>query len=371
MKKRILAIAATPFFIVKGSSLRVKSSMKMLSKEYRVDLLTYPIGQNPKIKGLNIIRIPGPFSRALGVSKVSLYRIFLDFTLLIHTIIQLARTPDYVAIHCEDFEAALIGSLCKLFWSSKKLVYNLHNSVIDNLMINNIGGLAVTLTKPIEALVLKSCDLIIINWKQYRNYRSIPDKPNFLFYDSVETREQSIGLTLPKRFIVYAGNYEKYQGIKEFITTYAKNRIKTRLILVGDISREISETLRKLKLENKVIVIGKLPIEQTNYILKRSLMALSPRTRGDQPGLKTIHHLLIGKITLGTYSIPNLEILKNSVNAILYRNERELGDILRKLDSNKIDLGQLNKEVERSRASLRRMLSEKYYLSNYKKVFNE
>jgi glycosyltransferase involved in cell wall biosynthesis len=283
----------------------------------------------------------------------------------------MSRNKSYVAIHCEDFEAAFIGSILKLFWNRTKLVYNLHNSIIDNMAINNIGGIITSLVKPIEDFVLRSCDLVIINWKQYRNYRSIPDKPYFLFYDSVDTREQSLGLKLPKRYIVYAGNYQKYQGIKEFLTVYAKLRTKTKLILVGELTKEVNETLRRLKLADKVIVLGRLPIEQTNYILKRSILALSPRTTGDQPGLKTIHHLLVGKITLGTYSFPNLELLKNNINSILYRNERELALLLRNLDKGELDMAELERGVRRSRLELKKMLSDNYFLTNYERVFNE
>jgi glycosyltransferase involved in cell wall biosynthesis len=358
-KKRILAISSTPFYTPKGSSLRVKSVIEKLVKEYDVDLLTFPVGEDLQIKGLNILRVLPWFKPKLDVSKITLKRIFLD-KFLLHNAFFKTIFGKYEIIHCEDFEAASIGWFLSLFFWNKKYVYDLHNSIVDNLDITGKSKLFLKIARFLESVVISRFDLIILNWNMYKDIPSISKKKQFLFYDQTEVKEEKVDLPVKGKYLAYSGNFEKYQGIEEFLEVYKKANIEIPLILVGDSSKLTN-------IPQNVYQTGKLPITQSNYILKRALMALIPRTYGKQPGLKMIHHIMLGVPTLATDIEANRESLENGVNAILYKNDQELTDILRNID--KIDYDVLISGINKSQKKINEIWSDEYFLNNYREIY--
>ena len=115
-KKRILAIACMPFYQEKGSSMRVYSVLKILASKYDIDLITYSLGNDIDLKGVNIYRTPNFFRPIIGVSKPSFAKILLDISVLFKAFKLLRKSPnDYEILHCEDFEGAVVGMILKKF----------------------------------------------------------------------------------------------------------------------------------------------------------------------------------------------------------------------------------------------------------------
>ena len=99
---RILMVAPQPFFQPRGTPFSVLHRLKALSKlGYKVDLLTYSIGQNVDIDGVTIHRIPQvPFIKkiAIGPSKS---KIVLDLLLIFKTR-QMLKHGNYDLIHSHE-----------------------------------------------------------------------------------------------------------------------------------------------------------------------------------------------------------------------------------------------------------------------------
>ena len=104
----ILFITPQPFLQWRGSPIRVKFDVEALTElGHKVDLLAFPIGEDPQIPCVNVIRIPNPF----GISNVpvgpSLVKALLDFFLFFKAL-QLSYKKRYDVVHCVE-EAGLIN----------------------------------------------------------------------------------------------------------------------------------------------------------------------------------------------------------------------------------------------------------------------
>ena len=127
----ILMIAPEPIFEPRGTPMSVVGRLKALSEMgYKVDLVTYPIGQDVHLPGLQIKRT----ARIPGIRKVkigpSLAKLPLDFLLIIQSIRCLLR-KQYDLIHTHE-EAGFWGTvLARLFRIPH--IYDMHSSLPQQL----------------------------------------------------------------------------------------------------------------------------------------------------------------------------------------------------------------------------------------------
>ncbi|MGI6423152.1 MAG: glycosyltransferase [Candidatus Dojkabacteria bacterium] len=361
MENRILDIVTTPYLIPKGSSLRVDSVLKKLSKNNIVDLLVYPVGKDPKYINVNVIRVNGREDIKLGVSEISFKKLKLDLQILLKAF-SLVRKNKYHIIHCEDFEAAFVGSILSLFFRKPRYVYDLHNTIVDNLRITNKPKLLINIFRLIAKFVYSRFDLIIANWKIYEN---INKKKTFLLYDESNLELKETSIPTKNRYLAYSGNFKKYQGVEEFIKVYSKVNPSYDLVLIGEFTQEISSLVERLEMKEKIHFTGVLDIERSNYILSKAMYCLIPRISGDQPSLKMIHHIMLGKPSIATDISANTEILKNGYNSLLYSTEKELITILKEIDGGKIEGRDLEKGILESQEEIREIWSQEYFDKNY------
>jgi glycosyltransferase involved in cell wall biosynthesis len=354
-----------PFYAPKGSSLRVLSILEKLVKRFDVDVIAYPHGEDPSIQGLSIFRTTQRVKPELGVATVSLKRVMLDKLVFLKSFGMMLRN-DYDVVHCEDFEAASIGAVLSFFFPGKKYVYDLHNSIVDNLEISGKSKLFLSVARVIERFVLSRFDKVIINWEMYKDHPVLSKKDTFLYYDKTNLKTEKIKLPVKGRMWSYVGNFKEYQGVGEFLSAYAKAKVKTPLVLVGNMENKIEEKIKDLKLEKQVHITGVLPIEQANYIQMSSELCLIPRTYGRQPGMKAMHILMLGRVALATDIPANTDILSDN-DSILYKSEEELIDILKRVESGKYKFSALEKGIADKQKVVNKIWSDEYFLNNYMK----
>ena len=362
-RKKILFIAPSPIYLEKGSSLRMFEVAKTLSKKYFVDIVTYSIGEKFKIKNTKIWRTPSFFKPDIPVGKPSISKILLDLFLL-KKCINLITKNKYDIIHCEDFEGAAIGYSLSLFNKKYKLVYDLHNKLTDNLKIVNKSYLNF-LIAPMERLITKKFDLVILNWNKYFNDPLFNHKSRFLYYDK-------INLALKKypsfkfKYIIYTGNFENYQGIKEFLNIFKDLKSQIKLVLVGKPTNEIKNFIASNSLlRDRVILTGRLPISQTNFLIKNSLFGILPRIEGSS--MKLIHYIMFNKSVLARKTNSNRELLKDGFNSLLYSTEEELKQKLMFLIKNSLIM---KKGVNKTKNYILKIWEEENFLRNYEKSSN-
>ena len=88
----ILMIAPEPYFEPRGTPISIYFRCLALTKiGYQVDLLTYSIGEDKSMPGLNIYRIPRiPFINKIKIGP-SFVKLFLDCFLMFYGLIRLFK----------------------------------------------------------------------------------------------------------------------------------------------------------------------------------------------------------------------------------------------------------------------------------------
>jgi glycosyltransferase involved in cell wall biosynthesis len=329
--KRILMIAATPYYEEKGSSLRIYSILRTLSKEFSIDLVTYSQGQNIDIPNVRVYRTLSFFKPKIGVGKISAQKAILDMLVFIKCVRLIARNQ-YDIVHAEDFEAALIARVLLLF-TNKFFVYDLHNRIIDNITLKkNVSKITKNMILAIEAFVVKRVDLMVLNWNKYSKDELFQGKKAFLYYDQIDLFEsQKVSLPITSPYLVYSGNFEPYQGIMSFLEVFRQVDMPYKLVLIGAPSEEVRFYINAENLGKRVILPGRLSTAQTNYLIKNSSAAILPRIEGST--MKTVHYLMLEKAIIAKDTVSNRELLKNHVNALFYSSEAELMNILLNLET--------------------------------------
>jgi len=342
---KILMIVTTPFVLEKGSSLRVLHIVKTLAQAgHTIDVLTYPVGNDVKIRNVRIIRpkitykktSPGP----------SLDKIFADIALWRHAR-RLLRKTHYDVIHGEDTEggfiAAVLGKKRRL-----KIAYDMHNLMSEQMRLHKCY-LLIPLGKLIEQYLLKRAGLIITNWENLEKKvkRTYPKKKTVLVFDAINPFKKIPKIRLPKQFILYSGNYETYQGLELLIHAYTHANLAAKLVLIGQPRDYIKKLIQRLGLEKKVIIAGKLSVEETNYCIQQSLFCVIPRIHGRQPSMKIIHYFQNKKTILATDIPCNHELLEHNKNALLAEPKRKaFAKAMRLLATNVSFRHTLEKNVE-------------------------
>lgn len=122
--KRILMIAATPFFSDRGCHIRIFNEIKYLNKnEIDVELCTYHLGSNPQglnpLKIYRTINIPWYKKLTPGASP---HKLYIDIFLLFISIKRYFKfKPNIVYAHL--YEALVAGIIIKFLTFGKAKVY--------------------------------------------------------------------------------------------------------------------------------------------------------------------------------------------------------------------------------------------------------
>lgn len=360
-KKKILAIACMPFYHEKGSSLRLYSILKILSKKYDIDLVTYSLGEDVDIENVRIFRTCRFFKPPVGVSKPSFAKIVLDILVFFKSLkLILFSSKKYSVVHCEDFEAVLIGSVLKKVFR-KKIVYALHNRVVHNWEIS--GRKMPKFISSLEKRVISSSDLIIANWKMYLTDPVFKGKKIFLHYDSVDTKIKKCDLPF-KKYFFYSGNFEKYQGIFDFLRVYKASGSDVPVVLAGEPNEEVVDFVKKNDLSKKIVFVGKKSVEETNFLIKNSFCCLLPRVSGIQPSMKMIHYLIWEKPVIAKNISCNTELIKDGYNGFLYGNDPEFQKILVEIKG-KGQIRSLEKGLQETRTEIQKLVDKNRFLDKY------
>jgi glycosyltransferase involved in cell wall biosynthesis len=245
---KTLVISPQPFFSPRGTPFSVYYRTLVTAElGVEVDLLTYGEGQDVDIPGVRIIRIPRfAFLGNVPVGP-SILKLFLDVFILFWTVGLLLRNR-YDFVHAHE-EAVFFCSFLKPFFGFK-LVYDMHSSLpqqLTNFQFTKSEFL-IRLFKRLEDVSIHAADAVITicpDLEEYVNGLIGSREKNFLIensiFDPVKTVSGTLDSTcasgvsdcqvkpleLPqgKRFVVYAGTLEPYQGIDYLIAAFFTGRV--------------------------------------------------------------------------------------------------------------------------------------------------
>ncbi len=335
---KILMLAPEPFFQPRGTPLSEYFRIKALSDlGYSIDLVTYHLGENVKIKNLKIYRIPSiPFIKEIKVGP-SYTKIFLDFFLFLKTLERLVKGK-YSLIFSHE-EAAFFGVILAKIWRVPHL-YDMHSSLPQQL--ENFQFSRSKILKKIflwlEKFVLKNSERVIVICKDLLDTarRIIPENKIFLIEnfltleekkyskDDILKKKKELGIN-GKKVILYAGTFESYQGLPLLLKAFKRLKGDVLLLLLGGKPRQIEELKNlasELGLLSKIIFMGQIsPFEMPIYLSLADVL-VSPRLRGTNTPLKIYTYLKTGKPIVATKLPTHLQVLNQEIS-ILVESEPE------------------------------------------------
>ncbi|MCG8605137.1 glycosyltransferase family 4 protein [bacterium] len=342
---RTLMIAPQPFFQPRGTPFSVLHRLKALaSLGYKVDLLTYHLGEDVGIEGVMIYRIPRvPFVKniAIGPSK---RKIILDAYLLA-TACKMLASGNYDLIHSHE-EAGFFASYLARAYKTLHL-YDMHSSLpqqLSNFKYTKSKMLK-RVFKHLESRTIDGANAVITICPELFNYveKLVPGKfnvlienvaDNSLVFDSTvhETAIRESIRTNGEAIVLYTGTFEAYQGIDLLIASsrrIVRENQNVRFVLVGgkpDQIHSYESQVRNLSLQDHFLFTGSVAPEEVPAYIDASDILVSPRIEGNNTPLKIYSYLRSGKPIVATDHVTHTQVLDQDVSVLTNTTPESFGD---------------------------------------------
>lgn len=326
---RILMIAPEPFFEPRGTPFSEFHRIRALTQlGHQVDLVTYPIGQDVTMPGLQVIRaLRPPFVHHVKIGP-SLAKIPLD-ALLTLTAFRMAFTRKYDAIHSHE-EGGVIGVVLSALLRVPHL-YDMHSSLPQQLTNFNFTGskLARGIFRWFEKLMIRRSRVVIVICPALEDTvrETEPGAQVVLIENAPGSAEApatqadadavraTFGLDGRTPLVLYTGTFEAYQGLDLLFASMAlvaKARPDARLLLAGgkpDQVERARQQARAAGIADVTIFAGERPASEIPAYLKACDVLVSPRSRGTNTPLKIYQYLRSGKAIVATRLLTHTQVL--------------------------------------------------------------
>ncbi len=330
----ILMLAPEPFFQPRGTPISIYFRIRALADlGHNIDLVTYHLGEDKKIKNLKILRIPYLFFIKKIKIGPSLVKIPLDFLLLLKTMFQLTIKP-YDLIFSHE-EAGFFGAALAKIWRIPH-VYDMHSSLpqqLDNFEFTRSRRIK-SLFLWIEKFILKNSQAIIVicpDLSQTVQKIGFGSKAillqNFIDFDDLESLP--IDTTLARKdiaprgekIVLYTGNFQPYQGIPLLLEAATRlDQEDVIFLLVGDSKSAVArmtQKAQKMNIAKKVKFTGQIPPSRVPGYISLADVLVSPRLSGTNTPLKIYSFLKSGKPVVATNLWTHTQILDENISILV------------------------------------------------------
>jgi glycosyltransferase involved in cell wall biosynthesis len=339
---KILMLAPEPFFQPRGTPLSEYFRIKALSDlGHKIDLVTYHLGEDVKIKNLKILRIPN----FLLIRKIKIgpswAKIPLDFLLFWKAFAQLVRR-NYDLIFSHE-EGALLGVILAKLWRLPHL-YDMHSSLPQQLENFNFSrstllkavfiGLEKFILKNSQAIIVICLDLLQKVTKEgYKNRAVLVE--NFLDFQGEDFPEEQIRekhqefTSRGEKIILYTGNFQSYQGIPLLLEAAARIKEKAIFLFVGGNGGRIEKMKQKakaLEIEDRIIFNPEVAPSLIPLFISVADVLVSPRTSGTNTPLKIYSFMKSGKPIVATNLWTHTQVLTPEISVLAEPDPQSLAE---------------------------------------------
>lgn len=347
---RILMIAPQPFFTPRGTPFSVLHRIRALVEHgHKVDLITYPIGEDIEFDGLRIIRSASiPFIKKIKIGP-SIPKLFLDVPLYFASIRAL-KNNTYDVLHSHEEAAFFAVGLARRYGIPH--IYDMHSSLpqqLSNFNSFNFGPVR-WLFESLEKRVLTSCDgVITICDDLARVVESIcPEKPHKMienigddrkvFSPANENLEAQLQLK-GNKVLLYTGTFEAYQGLDLLLNSMVmvkRNNSEAVLVMVGGQPEQV-EAYKNMAVDlgiNDVVrFTGMVHPSKIPGFIDLADVIVSPRSRGTNTPLKIYGYMRTNVPIVATDRFTHTQILSHDTAVLVAADSDSFaGGICRVLD---------------------------------------
>jgi glycosyltransferase involved in cell wall biosynthesis len=306
---KVLIVSPQPFYEDRGTPIAVgQLAAALATLDYRVDLLTYPIGEDVHLQNLRIVRgvrIPGIHRVPIGFS---LRKVLLDLSML-KKIWSAARPERYLIVHALEEMALPVIWLCRR--RGVPVIYDMQSSLPDQLHAHWLLG-----RRPLQALLrkferwmLRNADAVVCSagLGTYVN-RVTPSArvTEWRFAGQLRgNRDEALaelrarGLPESARIVLYTGTFEPYQGIDTLIDAMPavlQAVPDAFFVLVGATDDDLlaDPRVRRLTAQRRLLIVPRQPRRAISAYIATAEVLVSPREFGDNVPLKIFDYMLSG-----------------------------------------------------------------------------
>lgn len=377
---KILMLAPEPFFQPRGTPISIYFRIKALSDlGHNVDLVTYHLGEDKRINGLKILRIPDLFSIKRIKIGPSFTKIPLDFLLLCKATWQMMKKR-YDLIFSHE-EAGWFGTALAKIWGIPH-IYDMHSSLPQQL--ENFGFSRSKLIKRIflrlERFVLKNSKAVIVicldleaKVKELGFEAKARLLENFIDFEYPEISEDEIRRKREEyaprgvKIVLYVGNFQPYQGIPFLLEAAEKIRDgKVNFLLVGGDSADVEKMeriARYLNISDRVHFTGQVAHSKVPLFISLGDVLVSPRRSGTNTPLKIYSFLKSGKPVVATNLWTHTQVLNNKISVLV---EPEVESLAKG-----IYFALFNEEAKKRARAAREMADREFTYPRYKKIISD
>jgi glycosyltransferase involved in cell wall biosynthesis len=384
---KALVIAPQPFFTPRGTPFSVYYRTSVLSELHvEADLLTYGQGEDVDLQGVRIVRIPS--FRWLGNVKTgpSALKLFLDVFMVLWTIGLLIRHR-YDFVHAHEEAVFWCRFLKPVF--RFKMIYDMHSSLpqqLDNFEFTK-SRLIKKIFKSLEDTSLEAADAVITICPDLSDYviELLGDDPKHLLIENsifdpvrlvnsgakVTGNQSTEPLPAGRRIVIYAGTFERYQGLDLLIPAFAiviKSVPDAFLLMVGGDDQQVA-AMKQLAAEHglgdNVLFTGRVPQQAAKKYNDRADVLTSPRSAGTNTPLKVYEQLASGKPLVATRIYSHTQVLSEDDTFLA---EPEPADLARAIVAALTDAGAAAEKVARAKALYESRYSRPAYVGKMQRL---
>ncbi len=315
--RRVLVVAPQPFYQDRGTPIALRQVLQALSQlDYRVDLLTFPVGTDIELPGLRIFRAGSP----LGIRNVpvglSVRKVALDCRLVAALGSRLARDT-YSCVHA--LEEAAWPALALARRHRVPLLYDMQSSLPEQLLKHPLARIPPlpAATAAAERWLLSRADLVVASLgladrvqrtaphTRVREWR-FPSTPGEVDPTDTIALRQRLGLPAGAPVVLYSGTFEAYQGLADLVAAIPAVRAhvpEARFILIGADENNrgpVGGAAESLVRQGILTVVDRQPRSAMPGYLAMADVLVSPRSFGGNLPLKVFDYLAAGRPIVAT-----------------------------------------------------------------------
>ncbi|MDC0947863.1 glycosyltransferase family 4 protein [Gammaproteobacteria bacterium] len=312
---KVLVIAPHPYYEERGTPIDVLLLLRVLCARSDLDvhLLTYAEGETPDLDGLTIYRVaPTPLTHAIrpGFSLKKL----VASTQVFFRALYLQRKHRFDLVHAGE-EAVFSAMIIKRFWGVP-YAYDLDSSIAQQ-MVEKLPWAKplASLFNRLEAWAIRNA---LINFPVCNALGLLCEERHSLKTVVVHDISQLANpgapakgllrdeLGIDRRFIVYIGNLEVYQGIDLLLESFAlavERLPEHDLVVIGGRAKDIAFYQKKaeqLGIAERTHLVGPRPFSRLDEYLAEADILACPRIRGFNTPMKIFPYLHSGRPVLAT-----------------------------------------------------------------------
>jgi glycosyltransferase involved in cell wall biosynthesis len=314
---RVLFLAPQPFYEDRGTPIAVRLAVEALSElGFAVDLVTFPIGEPVQIPGLNIVRVPNPFGIRNVPIGFSFRKVVLDAGLA-RKAARLLRDGDYDCVHAVEEAAFVVLGPARR--RGVPILYDMQSNLPEGMSTNVVFRTpplrnamhaaqrwllrrvyAVVCSAGLESYVEDAAPGVSVTPWQY------PAMPIPADGDAAGRLRASLGLESGRPIVLYAGNFESYQGVGRLvdaIPAVLRSVPEALFLLVGGDEKgtaRLPALAGELRERGALRTIERQPRSTIPAFLALADVVVSPRDAVGNLPLKVFDYMAAGKPIVAT-----------------------------------------------------------------------